>query len=146
MSILQKLKDAQLVARKSKRKFEKDTLTTILGDLETHAKDGIEITDNYVVDYITKAAKTAKSNFELSKNEDYLIEASIYSEFLPDEMTLVGITRELNAIASDEGFSSMKDMRALIDKFKEEFTYRFTFDTKVVSKLAKSILENKNKV
>lgn len=129
MSILENMrkahKKARLAARKHKgypdgdlAEIEKNTLTTIIGELDTRIKNGDVITDKEVVSAIKKTTGTIEDNIEHAVKQGIDItnlgelkkEVEILHSFLPAQMSDKALEEAVVAAMEAVGATSMKDM------------------------------------
>lgn len=140
MKLLNKIKGDYLVLRKagSASKADKLTLATFLGDMETAAKNGIDVNDCFVEDALTKAIKTARGNLELTSDHKFWDEISVYENYLPAPLANDEILKIIVEKHSEGG--KFNTIGGIMDYFKANFKGRY--DGKVVSSSAKIILNN----
>lgn len=134
MDLLQRMKADRVAAMKTSNKTEKEYLTVFLGDIESEAKRGTEITDSLIVSKIKKNIQNCNTNYSISSQDKYLDEAVFFEQYLPkmasDEEVLELIeSLKDNGIASIGGI--MKELK---------LAYGQTLDGKRASQLVKENL------
>ena len=153
MSILDKIKADQLIARKEKSAIKAQVLTTLLGELDTGAKrDGKIPGDTEVLALIQKFIKnideTIKAMGTLTietvsspKTVQLLIETQILESYLPQQLT----EDELRVIIDDcimqeqcgGDLSKGTSMGAVMSYLKIKYSGRY--DGKVASQISKEL-------
>jgi hypothetical protein len=138
MTLIDKLKQALLEARKARDPSRTGPLTTLIGDIETLAKAGRgETTDAVVVTMLKKYVKNVTETIALnSKHGNHATagrlhdELKLYESFLPKQLT------DAELIALIDSQSSAKDVGDVMRFLKAE--YAGTYDGALASKLLKA--------
>lgn len=127
MSLLEKIKNKRLSARKKSDKYVTSMLTTLIGGLENNAKKtGKEVTDANVVDLIKSYIKNNKKS--ISEMSDINCEQAVslsndndfWFDFLPKQLS----NDELEAIIKekiDEGQNIGMIMKYLSANYKDQY-------------------------
>lgn len=147
-TVLQKVKNAQLTARKAKDKFATGVLTALYSECSIIGKnDGNRnTTDEECIKVITKFKKGVNENIKLKRDSGcnardlapFYIELEIYDEFLPTQMTEDELRINIKDIIDVNGFTTMKDMGKIMGKLREN--YAGLYDGKMASGIIKILL------
>jgi len=134
MTLINKIKENQLIARKARDPIISTLLTTLLGEASMPGKnDGNrDSTDAEVVKVIKKFIKNAKETNLVFPNKALSLEILILTEYLPKQLT----ERELYSIIPNldiETISVPNVMKALNAK------YSGLFDSKVAVEIVRKI-------
>lgn len=133
---LSKIKEQRTQARINKDMFVANTLTTVVGDLETAQKRGAEIDDAYVVAYLKKAIQTAKENFKHSGGDDAFInEVKILEQYLPKQLTETELSDIVNHYVDNAPDCNIGQVMGYLKQ-----QYPGLYDGKVASGLVKERL------
>lgn len=140
MSLLDTIKADALTARKGRQHKTANALTTLLGELETAAKNtGHPSTDAEVVAAIKKTIKNLDETLKIvaGKNDDreldLLYERHIFEKYLPQQLGEQELTAAIeNIIAAGDGRTVGDVMKALKASFSGQY------DGALASKLVKA--------
>lgn len=144
MTQIATIKAAQLQARKARDTTVASALTTVIGEVETLAKNkgNPEATDEQVIATLKKflknildTARIAKGAGDLVNEEKAKAEAVIYERFLPQQLSEDQIQKIITAQLEDFPAHKIGD---IIKHFK--VVYEGQYDGGLVSKLAKEAL------
>ena len=148
VSILMKIKKAQLEARKNKDGFRANILTTLYSECSIIGKNAgnRETTDEECIKCITKFKKGVNETLVNLKNKitypekikELNDELSIYEEYLPVQMSEDDLTKVIKDIIDVNSFKSMKDMGSIMKMLKAQ--YSGTYDGKKASEIIKFLL------
>lgn len=144
MSLLQRIKSAQLQARKDRATLPVNVLTTLIGEAESIGKNAgnREPTDSEVVALAKKFIKNIEETISLVKNpivqNDLLVERAVVAQFLPSQLTTEELRIAIVAITNELDVHTMRDMGKVMKVLKERFDGQY--DGAVASTLIKSIL------
>ena len=133
--IYENMKKERMKAMKNREAFTKNTLTTIIGDIENEKLRGNEPTDEMVIKLIQKYIKNARDNFEKTSKSEFKEEERILVEFLPKQLTSQEIENILKEGKESGQFNHIGDFMKYM-----KTKYEGKFDPKVASGLAKSNL------
>lgn len=142
MSILTRIKDRNLLARKSKDKTTSQALTCLISEINMiGTNDGKrKTTDEEAIKVINKFKKgvTETLNILLSSNNNTRIpelkeEINLYESFLPQQMTEEELTQKIKDIILSEGFTTQKDIGNIMKILKQR--YSGLYDGKTANKL-----------
>jgi len=121
-------------ARKAREKAKARTLVTLLGELDTIAKrSGAEVTDDLVVQVVTKFIKSLKETMAAlpeddSRYVDAVDEAKVLEIYLPKQLT----EDELRNIIAELNYTNIGQyMKALKEKYSGQY------DAKLASRIIK---------
>lgn len=137
MDILNEMKSDRMNAMRSKDKDKKtkDVLTVFIGDCESDAKRGTELTDSYVVKKIKKSIQNSEENFNLTGNDQYLVEVKVLENYLPKQLSEDKLKSIIEGIVSS---MDSPNIGSVMKTLKME--YDGQFDGKTASKLAKEMI------
>ena len=144
MSLLQKIRDDQLVARKARDTDTAASLTTLLSEAARVGLDDgkRESTDAEVVAVAKKFIKNIDETLKAVNDEgraDIEAERALYSEYLPSQMDDVQLTVAIMSIVDAmDGEKSMKMMGPVMKVLKE--LHDGEYDGKTASGLVKQVL------
>lgn len=136
MSIIEKIKNDQLAARKERNTAVSSVLTTVLSECTMIGKNdgGRETTDAEVVAYLKKTIKNLTDFHNLTddaiRKATLMIEIFTLQNYLPAQMTEVQIENIVNSL-KQQG----KGVPDIMRFFKEN--HAGMYDGAIVSKLAK---------
>ena len=142
-TLIEKIKIAQLQARKMKQTVAANLLTTLLGEAEMVGKnDGNRApTDAEVVAMVKKFLKNANETAALIKHpearEDLAYEIHLLEDFLPTQITGVALKSIIEAIIVEIG-AQPKDMGKVMALLKSRFDGQY--DGKEASSVVKEVL------
>lgn len=131
--LYQKLKDDRIAAMKSRDKERKDTLTVFIGDLATEEKRGTTITDAMVIARLKKSIQNADDNYVLTSDEKFKSEASIYSGYLPKQLTDEELDEVVTSIVASQDNPNIGKVMGVLKS-----QYDGQFDGATAAKLIKS--------
>lgn len=134
-TIYQNMKKARMDAMRNKQTFTKNTLTTIIGDIENEKLRGNEPTDESVTKLIQKYIKNAKDNHERTQKEEFLDEETLLQAFLPKQMTKDEIESILLKGKESGDFGHIGDFMKYM-----KTNHMGEYDPKTASQLAKDNL------
>jgi uncharacterized protein YqeY len=144
MSLLDKIKSDNLLARKRKEKFVSGILTTLIGEIEMIGKNNgnRKTTDAEAVKCITKFKKGTSDNIQLlMKNKshkgiiDLENEYSLYEKYLPELLTEDELTKIINNLIE---MLEKPNMGIIMKGLKES---NLSYDGKTASKIANNLLK-----
>lgn len=135
MNLYEQLKQDRTHAFKQGNRFERDTLTVFIGDLQSQEKRGNEINDPFVVQSLKKAVQTAEENFKLTNDEKFEQEAEIYRQYLPTQMSEQTLTSIIEQIIEQ---SDNPNIGVVMKELKANYDGRY--DGKTASTIAKQLL------
>lgn len=146
MTMLQDIKQEQILARKVQDTITANILTTLIGEAEMIGKnDGNrETSDVEVIALIKKFVKNIDETVKhLEQNEDprasiAQAEKIVLAKYLPIQLSDVELRNMIEELAVFGGLTSPKDMGKLMSLLKEKADGQY--DGKVASMLAKSVL------
>jgi len=136
MTILKKIKEAQLAARKSKDKFTSNILTTLVSEVAMVGKNNsnVETSDEDALKIITKFLKNTNTNIDLVTDEgkitELMREASIYEGYLPKQMTKSELEVTISVIIEEGASNIGMVMKELNSGFKGMFNGK---DAKIIT-------------
>lgn len=134
MDLLLQLKADRVAAMKAGNKTEKEYLTVFLGDLESDAKRGTEITDTLIVSKIKKNIQNCLANFSISDQQKYVDEADFFNRYLPKMVS----DEEVLEFIKNSKANGNDTMGGIMKALKE--TYGQFLDGKRASQLVKESL------
>ena len=134
MDLLIRMKADRVAAMKAGNKTEKEYLTVFLGDLESDAKRGTEITDTLIVSKIKKNIQNCLANFSISDQQKYVDEADFFNRYLPKMVS----DEEVLQFIENSKASGNDTMGGIMKALKE--TYGQFLDGKRASQLVKESL------
>lgn len=128
MTVLLKIKNAQLAARKARDTVATDVLTTLLGEVAIVGKnDGNrDTTDAEAIVVIKKFLKNINETKVLveklgNSTATLAREADIVAKFLPTQLTTEQLTAELRKAVDLSGATTMRDMGKVMKLMNENF-------------------------
>lgn len=134
--LLEQLKHERLAAMKRKDQFKRDTLATLIGDLQTQQKNQNEqLTDAAVVQALKKALDNAEQNYQHTGDDMFKNEAAIYKMYLPEQMDQQQLTNVIKQIIEQ---SDQPSIGVVMKQLKAD--YDGQFDGKTASAIAKQLL------
>lgn len=149
ITLIQKIKDSQLIARKARNSVKATLLTTLIGEAEMVGKSSgnRDSTDSEVLQVVRKFEKNLNENIKLfTGNIGKLIaldyaeqELAILQEFLPQKINDEDVADDINALL--KAFNLANDMKSMgtITKALRQ-TYGDQFDGQQVSTIFKSMI------
>jgi len=138
MSLLQRIKNDQLAARKAKDKFKATLLTTLLSEASRPGLDDgkRESTDEEVIKVCKKFIDNMKETLDANYTEAVYNEMCIVNEYMPQALT----EDEMTAIAqSIIEASENPNLGTVMKHFSQAYVGRF--DGKVLSSITKELLK-----
>jgi len=141
MTLMQRIKDDQLQARKEKS-WKAMALTTLLGEAAMVGKSNgnRETTDAECVAVIKKFVKNMEETAKHCGMDDHAaMEIDMLNDYLPQQMAGDGLTRVVQEIVWQLEVSSMKDMGRVMKELKEH--YAGQYDGKEASNIIKELLK-----
>lgn len=149
MSLLQDIKDAQLVARKARNGVRATMLTTLIGESAMIGKsDGNrESTDAEVLEVMRKFEKNLKANIELYKGDNGKLIATLYAkqelellaEFLPQKITDEQVKYDIENVICEYQLDRVMKSMGVITKALSQI-YGDQYDGAQVSTIFKGML------
>lgn len=145
MSILQKIKDDQLAARKNKEELKAKVLTVLLGEASRPGKDNgdRESTDSEVIAVLKKFIKNNQELMEhsiessmahhIAKSETLLLE-----QYLPKQLNEEELREVIEGYVSGLDDKSMKQMGKIMGQLKKD--YEGLYDGAAASTIVKELL------
>ncbi|CDZ75120.1 GatB/Yqey domain protein [Peptoniphilus sp. ING2-D1G] len=151
MSLKDKLMEDLKSAMRNKDRLKKDTITMVRAAIKQREVDErIELTDQDVLDILTKQLKEKRSSIEEFKkgNRDDLIdqtndEIKVLLEYLPQQLTEEELIDIVQRVIDENNISSPKDMGILMKNVMPKIKGRA--DGKMVSKVAQNLLSKPGK-
>jgi hypothetical protein len=145
MSILQKIKDDQLQARKAKEELRSKVLTVLLGEASRPGKDNgnRESTDAEVIAVIKKFIKNNQENIENTPETSNLhqtskMEIELLEPYLPKQLDETEIRNVIESYIAELDDKAMKQMGKVMGQLKAD--HDGLYDGGVASKLVKELL------
>ena len=140
--LLQDFKEAM----KEKNEIKKNAIQMVrAGILQIEKDKGIELTDEQIIELISKEVKKRKdsiADYEKGGREDLVIqineEISYLEKYLPKQLTEEEITVIVKQIIAELGATTMKDMGKVMKAAKEKMGV--TADGKTINKVVKENL------
>ena len=153
MNLRASIEERYKEAIKSKNLEKVNTLRLIKSaiknkDIENRTSESNnEIKDNQIMALLQNLIKQRKDSIESFKTayrDDLIVkeqfEIDLISQFLPKQLNERETEEIIKEIVKKQNFSSLKDMRSLINNLKSE--YAGNVDMKMAGKIAKLILNN----
>jgi uncharacterized protein YqeY len=129
MSLLQQIKNDQVIARKNKEGHRATLLTTLYSEAAMIGKNqNRESTDSEVMSVIKKFISNNEMTLQYSPNENIRKENEILSKYLPEQMN----EDDIITIIKSNSFANVGEVMKF---FKENFDGKY--DGKTVSGIAK---------
>lgn len=142
MSLLLKIKDDLLVARKAKETVKVNLLTTLYSEAANEGlNDGKrESTDTEVLAVIKKFLKNLKETREAIGDTDLTLrqESAILENYLPNQLTYDKLRAIIFEVISVTGSSTMRDMGTIMASLKQ--SHDGQYDGKMASEIVKEFL------
>lgn len=140
--LLEDLKEAM----KEKNEIKKNAIQMVrAGILQIEKDKGIELTDEQIIELISKEVKKRKdsiADYEKGEREDLVNqineEISYLEKYLPKQLTEEEITVIVKQIIAELGATTMKDMGKVMKAAKEKMGV--TADGKTINKVVKENL------
>ena len=140
--LLEDLKEAM----KEKNEIKKNAIQMVrAGILQIEKDKGIELTDEQIIELISKEVKKRKdsiADYEKGGREDLVNqineEISYLEKYLPKQLTEEEITVIVKQIIAELGATTMKDMGKVMKAAKEKMGV--TADGKTINEVAKEIM------
>lgn len=147
MTLLKRIKEAQLQSRKNRDGFRSSLLTTIIGEAEMVGKNSgnRESTDAEVIQVLKKFEKNLNESISHlykrgSPIDTFLDEVKIIQEFLPQRISDEQVRHDISFAMEQTGLVfDAKNMGKLIPIMKEH--YGDSFDGQQVSTIFKSMMK-----
>ena len=153
MSLRVSIEESYKEAIKSKKLEKANTLRLIKSaikdkDIENRTSESNnEIDDNQIMTLLQNLIKQRKDSiesFKAASRDDLIVieqfEIDLISQFLPKQLNERETEEIIIQMIKKQNFSSLKDMRGLIDNLKSE--YAGNIDMAMAGKIAKLILNN----
>lgn len=147
-TLIQKIKDSQLIARKARDTVKATLLTTLIGEAEMVGKsDGNRAsTDVEVLQVVRKFEKNMRENEKIYQERNMPIqlwnigiELDIIKEFLPQKISDGSVENDINSLLSAFGLAKdMKSMGAIGKELRQ--TYGDKYDGQQVSNIFKRMI------
>lgn len=146
MTLIQKIKDQQLIERKAQNSAAAVPLTTLIGEAEAIGKNnGRTVTDAEVVALLKKFVKNALETLSLAQTHGYTLqvpvltaEIELFSQYLPRQMSEEVLTTVMKSIIIEQSIVSSKQMGLLMKNLKA--TYDGAYDGAMASRVSKQLL------
>jgi uncharacterized protein YqeY len=144
MTLINKLQQDQLTARKAKDKFTTTVLSTLYSECNRVGFDDgkRETTDGEVLKVIQKFVKNVDETMSLVEGTDKHTELSkekdIYVQYLPSQLSTHELNKVVEHIVYVGGFSSPRDMGSVMKLLKE--SHDGTYDGKLAASVVKAHL------
>ena len=151
MSLRSSIEESYTEAIKSKKLEKANTLRLIKSaikdkDIENRtSKSNNEIDDNQIMTLLQNLIKQRKDSiesFKTASRDDLIVkeqfEIDLISQFLPKQLNERETEEIIKKMIKKQNFSSLKDMRSLINNLKSE--YAGSVDMAMAGKIAKLIL------
>ena len=136
-TLLQRIKDDQVTARKAGDKFEATVLTTLLGEAGPSGND--RVTDNQVEATVLKFIKNIEGVIGFTHSIDVQnkmrMEVEILERYLPKQLTESELEAIIGSYINYHGCSSIGDVMKML---KSEYDKQY--DGKTASKITKQLL------
>ena len=147
MSLQERLAYELKNAMKNKDQLRKNVITMIRADIKQIEVDKrVELTDEEVIEIISKQAKQRKDSIEEFKKggrEDLVEQAAqevdVLMEYLPEQLSEEEIETIIKEVIADIGATSMKDMGKIMATAMPKLKGRT--DGKVVNQIVRKILQ-----
>jgi len=147
MSLQERLAYELKNAMKNKDQLRKNVITMIRADIKQIEVDKrVELTDEDVIEIISKQAKQRKDSIEEFKKggrEDLVEQAAqeldVLMEYLPEQLSEEEIETIIKEVIADTGATSMKDMGKIMATAMPKLKGRT--DGKVVNQIVRKILQ-----
>lgn len=141
MSLINKIKEDQVEARKQRLTAKASLLTTLLGEASIVGKNaGRETTDEEVVAVVKKFVKNIDECLNVETNSEKIaaltIEKAHLNHYLPVQITEEQMLEIIKRIRADKG--SKLEMKDVMQAFKAQFAGMY--DGKVLSEVTKNYL------
>ena len=130
----QRVKDAMIAAWKAKEIEKRDFLKFCIGEIERKEDAVTKLDDEAVEDELISIAK----NLRIVGDAESRAQLGFLSAFLPEPMTMGEVREALVEIITDGGYSGIRDMGKVMDKFNTE--YKGRAPGSAVSSLAREII------
>lgn len=144
MTILSKIKEAQLQSRQIRDHAAVDLLTVLISDISMVGKNNgnRESTDSEATSILKKFMNNAEETLKVVTSEvqktKYLAEIAILKQFLPQQLTSDSLIEAINTIIMQLNATSIKDMGKVMKVLKERYDGRY--DGNVASTLVRAQL------
>lgn len=140
MTLHEQLKKDRMTAMKTGDTYTKDTLTVLLGDLESDSKRGKTVDDAYIMNAIKKSVVNATENHKITNDKKFLREVNLLEAYLPKQMSEVKLKGIINSIIEnqEENGGVPCNIGHVMQALKANFDGEF--DGKLASKIAKEKL------
>lgn len=144
MSLFDTIKADRISAMKNNDKMKRNSLSTLVGDLEKLAKDlGQTVpTDEQVIGKIKQYIETLAENASVCGNPDLAVsfnsEIEMLRVYLPTQITEDQLRAEIEVLYSISSFRGPKAIGFIMNALKEKFSGQY--DGKRASEIAKSII------
>lgn len=132
--LLAQIKKDRMNAMKVGDTYTKDTLTVLLGDLESDSKRGKTVDDAYITNAIKKAVQNASENYKLTGDKKFMREENLLGAYLPKQMDEAELIRLIEVMITNGASNIGTVMKELKSQYDGQF------DGKTASKLAREML------
>lgn len=132
MGLQAKIREDMVAAMKSKDRETVDLLRVVAGEFAREMKTGKELFDDEAIKVIRKMSENAK---ELGNDGEVVI----LKKYLPEMLTEAQIRLAVNSIITEMGYSTMKDMGAVMSEIKKLGTAP-QIDGKIASQITRELL------
>lgn len=134
MTIIEKIKEDFLTARKNKDEYVARFLSTIVGEVQTIEKRGDPVTDERVVAILKRFKETADANLRYTP-EFASVELNILKGYIPEQMTEEALKGVIDGIISDGMVTTGDIMKKL------KASYAGLYDGKIAKRLIDTALK-----
>lgn len=137
MSLLQRIKQDQIAARKAKDKFKASLLTTLLSEASRPGLDDgkRESTDKEVIAVVQKFIKNMKESLDAKYTEDVHTEMCIVNEYMPKQLTSEEMRNLTIQVIANNSDAKMGDVMKYFAA-----NHKGSYDGKELSGIVRSIL------
>lgn len=136
MSLFDTMKKDRLRYMKEGNVKAKDVLTQLIGTLQLEEKNGNELTDTFVISKTKKNLENAEEMLSLTGKEEFLVEADVYKNYIPQQMEEEELTQRVSDLKENEGYNN-------IGQFMKYFKthYAGLYDGGVLSRIVRDALK-----
>lgn len=139
MNLVEQLKNDRMAFFKEGDKRSYMFLSTLVGDLESDQKRGIDINDGYVVKMIKKSVENAQTNFDLTGKDLFQDEINFWQQYLPKQLSEDDLRNEIASIIANLDESN-RNIGSVMSALKGSFDGQY--DGKIASTLVRQALSN----
>ena len=143
MSLIEKIKNAQLEARRNRNVSVAATLTTLISEIEMIGKNNQrDATDQEAVSVIQKFIKNIDLTLEVlipgPLRDSYITEKELLMQFQPTQMSEHELSNVISSMIKTLQNPSSKDIGKIMSFLKTD--YGSSYDGKLASQLVKTML------